>query len=112
MSLSSNRLYTHQIVPSVLPIDKIPTRMGYIIRCSKTRALYKKNQTFIIEENKLVPLEKPTPEGIKKLKETYLKENLTDEWIEYEPLYFSLKEGDYSQPVFKTCLCFEACRVV
>lgn len=99
MSLSSNRLYTHQIVPSVLPVDKIPTRLGYVIRCSKTCALYKKNQTFVCENDKLIPLEKPDHEGIKQLKRTYLKENTTDEEIQYEPSYFSLNNGDYTQPL-------------
>jgi hypothetical protein len=28
--LSTNRLYTHEIKPSVLNIDKIPMRMGYV----------------------------------------------------------------------------------
>src|SRR4029079_302177 len=40
MSLSTNRLYTHEIVPSTLPIDMIPTRMGYVVRCSKMDAIY------------------------------------------------------------------------
>lgn len=51
MSLDMNRLYTHEIIPSILPIDRIPTRMGYVIRCSKTNAIFKNEQTYIINEN-------------------------------------------------------------
>src|SRR5690606_19207153 len=34
ISLETNRLYTHEICPSVLPIEHLPVRMGYVIRCS------------------------------------------------------------------------------
>jgi len=32
--LSTNRTYTHEIVPSTLPVARIPVRLGYVIRCS------------------------------------------------------------------------------
>ena len=48
MSLDSNRLYTHEIIPSSLPIEKLPIRMGYVIRCSKTKALYNDGKTYLI----------------------------------------------------------------
>jgi hypothetical protein len=46
--LSTNRFYTHEIQPSILPIDLIPTRMGYVIRCSNTMAVFKNDQTYIL----------------------------------------------------------------
>src|SRR5690606_15009020 len=49
ISLSTNRLYTHEIIPSVLPIDRIPVRMGYVIRCSKTKAVYKDDKTYMYQ---------------------------------------------------------------
>ena len=56
--LSMNILYTHEIRPSVLLIDKILARMGYLIRCSKTAAIFKDNKTYSNEDNKYIKLEK------------------------------------------------------
>lgn len=53
MSLEMNRLYTHEICPSSLPIDRIPTRMGYVIRCAKTEAVFRSGQTRIIVEGNI-----------------------------------------------------------
>jgi hypothetical protein len=97
--LSTNRLYTHEIIPSVLPIDKIPIRMGYVIRCSKTSAIFKDNQTYINDGDRLVKLEEPTQENIKDLKTMYSKENSSTEMIHYDKLYFSLNKGDYKRPI-------------
>jgi hypothetical protein len=98
MSLMTNRIYTHEIVPSTLPIDKIPTRMGYVIRCSDTIAKYKDGNTYINKGNKLIELEEPDYEGIQKLKNLYYKENMTSEKIVYEEFNFSLNKGDYTKP--------------
>jgi len=99
MSLTTNRLYTHEIVPAQLSIDKLPTRLGYVIRCSKTKAVFKDNQTFIKNENgELTKLEDCTPDKIKILKDTYFKENTSDELITYDNTYFSLNQGDYLKP--------------
>jgi hypothetical protein len=99
ISLSTNRLYTHEIIPSVLPIDKIPTRLGYVIRCSKTNAIFKNCQTYINDDSKCVKLDDPTEDEIKDLKNLYFKENMTDEKINYDKLYFSLNRGDYEKPI-------------
>lgn len=99
MSLEANRMYTHEIIPSDLPVDLIPTRLGYVARCSKTKAVHSDNTTYILEEGKHVPLEAPTPEGIKQLKDQYFLENVSDEHIPYGAIYFSLNEGDYKQPI-------------
>jgi len=95
ISLSTNRLYTHEIRPSILPNDKIPIRMGYVIRCSKTKAVFKNGETFIDH----VKLEKPDIAGITNLKKLYLEENITDNVINYGKIYFSLNDGDYLEPI-------------
>ncbi len=101
MSLAMNREYTHEIVPSILPIEHLPVRMGYVIRCSKTRAIFLDNKSFIeIEEDAtLIPLQKGTKEEINILKELYAKQNLTNEIIEYPFIGFSLNSGDYTKPL-------------
>jgi hypothetical protein len=98
MSLNTNRLYTHEIIPSTLPVDSIPTRLGYVIRCSTTKAVFKDNQTFIINGNKHIKLEEPTEENRKELKEKYYVENLTDELVYYNDIYYSMNKGDYTMP--------------
>lgn len=100
MSLETNRLYTHEIKPSVLPIDKIPTRMGYVIRCSNTKAVFKDNQTYMItDDNKYVKLEKISEDEIKRIKELYKKENSTTEIVDYSNIYVSMNKGDYQKPI-------------
>jgi hypothetical protein len=105
MSLTTNKLYTHEIIPSGLPVDKLPIRMGYVIRCSKTKAIFIDGQTFIEEPSKyegiekLTPLYEPTDDDVKKLKELYLQENKESEIVEYGPTYFSLNKGDYLKPL-------------
>jgi len=99
ISLGMNRLYTHEIVPSILPIDKIPTRMGYVIRCSNTNAVFKDNQTYIDQDGKLIALEEPNGVGVKELKDAYFRENTTIDIMEYGEVNFSLNRGDYERPI-------------
>ena len=99
LSLCMNRLYTHEIVPSILPIDKIPIRMGYVIRCSQTNAVFKNNQTYIDEKSVDTQLAEPDEDGVAKLKKLYFKENSTNEIIDYDKFYFSLNQGDYKKPI-------------
>jgi len=98
MSLNTNRLYTHEIVPSILPVDMIPTRLGYVIRCSTTKAIFKDNQTFIINDNEHIKLKEPTENSRKELKEKYYLENLTDDFVLYNDIYYSMNKGDYTMP--------------
>lgn len=98
ISLKTNRLYTHEIVPSVLPISKIPTRMGYVIRCSNTEAIYKENQTWIIEDDNMIKMEETSLEKMNELKKFYYDENMTCDIINYKKFYFSMNEGDYKKP--------------
>jgi hypothetical protein len=99
ISLLTNRLYTHEIVPSMLPVDKIPTRLGYVIRCSNTEAVFKGGQTFINKDNNLFKLEEPTETGIQELKDLYFKENVSSNIISYGNFVFSVNKGDYEKPI-------------
>lgn len=113
MNLKTNRLYTHEIVPSILPIEKLPTRMGYVVRCSKTKALHKDGETFILENKynidknkthniicniKKTKMVEPDREGVAKLKQLYMLENSTSQKVIYDKFYFSLNKGDYQKP--------------
>jgi len=55
MSLLTNRLYTHEIKPSCLDAKYLPTRMGYVVRCSNAEAVFRQSdqRTCLImnEEN-------------------------------------------------------------
>jgi hypothetical protein len=97
--ISTNRLYTHEIIPSILPADKLPTRMGYVIRCSKTKAVYKDDQTYIENEGKYVKLEDVRDEDRQLLRNLYYAENTSDKIIEYGNIYFSMNSGDYIRPI-------------
>lgn len=100
MPLSTNRLYTHEIIPSTLPIDKIPTRMGYVVRCSNTNAIFKNDQTYIVSHGHNRKLEESTAAGVKELKDMYYRENTNIEMIDYEnKFFFSLNSGDYTKPI-------------
>ena len=98
MSLNTNRLYTHEICPSVLNAENIPTRMGYVIRCSKTNAIYKNNKTYIINDGIESEMVSPDEDGINRLKKLYYIENMTSDMIKYEGFNFSLNNGDYLKP--------------
>ena len=98
MDLSANRLYTHEIIPSNSPVGQVPTRMGYVIRSSKTLALHKNEQTYIENKGEYVKLEQPEESQVAKLKELYALENRSREMVEYPFFNFSLNAGDYSAP--------------
>lgn len=98
--LITNRLYTHEIRPSVLDIDMIPIRMGYVIRCSNLEASYIDDQTYIKENENLVKLEKMTDEMLKDLRDSYYKENKTEEFVDYGKVHFSMNMGDYEKPIY------------
>ena len=98
MSLKTNRLYTHEIIPPSMPIDKIPTRMGYVIRCSSTPAIHRNGKTYIVKNNNEIELVKGSDEDIKAVKDLYYKENTTDEMVYYKDIHFSMNDGDYLEP--------------
>ncbi len=92
-------MYTHEVVPSTLQVDKIPTRLGYVIRCSHTTAVHKENITFISTGGNDAELQRPTEADRAKLKKLYQQENMTHDFIEYGDIKFSLNEGDYKKPM-------------
>lgn len=98
--LSTNRLYTHAIKPPVLPIDKIPTRLGYVVRSSKMEAVFREGQTYLKEAGGMICLEPMTPEAMEELRATYREENISAEMIQYGQVHFSMNQGDYLQPQY------------
>jgi hypothetical protein len=98
--LSTNRLYTHEIKPSILNIDKIPTRMGYVARCSNKEAVFMEDEVYIKENGELIKLQTMQYEGMAHLKETYRIENISEETIEYGKIDFSMNLGDYQKPIY------------
>ncbi len=99
MPLSTNRLYTHEIRPSALDAELLPTRLGYVVRCSSTEAVHKDGHTFLKRGGTLVDLEPPTPEGMAALRGLYAKENKSTAFIDYgDRFLFSMNTGDYLAP--------------
>ena len=98
--LSTNRLYTHAIRPPVLNADLMPTRMGYVVRCSGTEAIHERGQTYIIEDDRRVLLADMESSEAQALRTTYLTENATDEHVSYRGIYFSMNAGDYMKPIY------------
>lgn len=99
MPLSTNRLYTHEIRPSPLDADLLPTRLGYVVRCSSTEALHRDGHTFLKMDGKFVDLEPATPEGMAALRKLYAEENKTQGFIDYgNKFLFSMNTGDYLAP--------------
>ncbi len=101
MPLSTNRLYTHEIRSSMLDAKMLPTRMGYVVRCSTTEAVHKCGNTFLKREN-LILLEPPTSEGMASLRKLYAAQNKTTGSIDYgDEFLFSMNQGDYTAPKYE-----------
>ncbi|WP_030851882.1 hypothetical protein [Streptomyces sp. NRRL F-4474] len=99
MPLSTNRLYTHEIRPSTLNAEALPTRLGYVVRCSSAEAVHRNGQTFLKRAGDLVELGPPTPEGMDELRRLYAEENRTSSFIDYgDQFLFSMNSGDYVAP--------------
>ncbi|MEX0172044.1 hypothetical protein [Streptomyces sp. LMG1-1-1.1] len=99
MPLSTNRLYTHEIRPSTLDAALLPTRLGYVVRCSSAEAVHKNGDTFLKVAGDLVKLRPPTPAGLDELRRLYAEENRTSSFIEYgDEFRFSMNTGDYLAP--------------
>lgn len=99
MPLSTNRLYTHEIRPSTLDAELLPTRLGYVVRCSNAEAVHTHGRTFLKMDGKLVELAPPTPEGMSELRRLYAEENRTPARIDYgDDIPFSMNMGDYLAP--------------
>lgn len=101
MPLSTNRLYTHEIRSSMLDARMLPTRMGYVVRCSATEAVHKGGNTFLKTGETLTMLEPPTPEGMALLRALYAEQNKTETLIDYgDKFLFSMNQGDYAAPEY------------
>ncbi|MFO0762889.1 MAG: hypothetical protein U0359_41015, partial [Byssovorax sp.] len=99
MPLSTNRLYTHEIRSSTLNAEMIPTRLGYVVRCSNAEAVHKEGQTFLKMNGGLVELAPPTPEGMSELRRLYAEENRSYAVVDYgDNILFSMNAGDYLAP--------------
>jgi hypothetical protein len=99
MPLSTNRRYTHEIQASMLNAEMLPTRLGYVVRCSKTRAVHTQGRTFLDLDGERVPMEPPTEEGMRELRALYAEENRSDAFIDYGDRFrFSMNAGDYQAP--------------
>ncbi|WP_344468030.1 hypothetical protein [Kitasatospora kazusensis] len=99
MPLSTNRLYSHEIRPSALDAELLPTRLGYVVRCSDAEAVHRHGRTFLKVAGDLVELGPPTPEGMDELRRLYAEENRTSSFIDYgDELLFSMNTGDYLAP--------------
>ena len=99
MPLSTNRLYTHAIRPSMLDASQLPTRLGYVVRCSNAEAVHKDGQTFLKVAGDVVELEPPTEDGMDELRRLYAEENRTTAFIDYgDKILFSMNAGDYDAP--------------
>ena len=83
----------------MLDAELLPTRLGYVVRCSSTEAVYKNGHTFLKTDEKLVKLAPPTPDGINELRKLYAEENKTPAFIDYGGKFlFSMNTGDYIAP--------------
>lgn len=99
MPLSTNRLYTHEIRPSALDAGLLPTRLGYVVRCSGTEAVHRDGRTFLDAAGELVELEPPTEAGMDELRALYAEENRSPSFVDYGGRFrFSMNAGDYLAP--------------
>ena len=85
-----------------LPVDKIPTRMGYVMRCSKTRAIHRDGQTFLENDGQERLLEPMNEKDMDAIKSLYWQENSTEDRIVYPLFFTSLNDGDYLEPLNPT----------
>ncbi|MFG3256175.1 hypothetical protein [Streptomyces sp. NPDC048172] len=99
MPLSTNRLYTHEIRPSTLDATQLPTRLGYVVRCSSAEAVHKDGHTFLKTGGERVKLGPPTTAGMDELRRLYAEENRSPSFIDYgDEFLFSMNTGDYVAP--------------
>lgn len=99
ISLGINRLFTHETKPSVLPVERMPVRLGYVMRCSKTKAVFRDGHTHIVDDSDAeLPLQPMTSSDAVAIKELYRVENITDQQVVYPLFTTSFNNGDYMPP--------------
>lgn len=98
--LSTNRLYTHEIKPSCAPLKNLPTRLGYVVRCSNQQAVHSNNNTFIIDEhNERIKLQQATENDLIKIRKLYMIENTSSDYPDYSNVkHLSMNNGDFLSP--------------
>lgn len=83
----------------MLDAELLPTRLGYVVRCSGAEAVHRGGRTFLKAGGELVELEPATVEGMDELRRLYAEENRTSSYIDYGgELSFSMNTGDYVAP--------------
>jgi hypothetical protein len=98
--LSTNRLYTHEIVPSIVDIEYLPIRMGYVVRCSKTVCVHKDGKNYVVDSlGDLVEMREMNEIEFRELKALYFTENTSADFIEYPFFHSSMNNGDYLPPI-------------
>ncbi|MEZ4364098.1 MAG: hypothetical protein R3B48_28250 [Kofleriaceae bacterium] len=103
MPLSTNRLYTHEIRSAALDAEQLPTRLGYVVRCSSAEAVHVEGQTYLKRGRELVKLAPPTDEELQELRALYAQENKSAAPMDYGSGHdFSMNEGDYLAPRLRT----------
>ncbi|MFF4344413.1 hypothetical protein ACFY00_31380 [Kitasatospora sp. NPDC001540] len=99
LPLSTNRRYTHEIRPSALDAALLPTRLGYVVRCSNAEAVHRDGRTYLKTADGPVELGPPTEAGTAELRRRYAEENRSASFVDYGARFpFSLNEGDYRAP--------------
>ena len=98
INLETNRLYTHEIRPSALDVNKLPTTIGYVIRCSNTNSVFKENKTFIKENGSLYESRYGNEEEFTDLRAIYQVENRYIEKVDYGKIHFTMNKGDLEMP--------------
>ena len=104
--LSTNRRYTHEIRPSSLPVPYLPTRLGYVARCSKTRALHSAARgTRVVSARDGLPrvLVPGSAADLRSLRSLYFAENTSCDAVRYGDahgdVFFSMNGGDFLAPM-------------
>jgi hypothetical protein len=100
IDLETNRNYTHEIVPSILPSEIVPVRCGYVLRCSDVKSIHKQGKThYEFTKNKFKLLKPLTAQKARDLKALYAQENQSSKLVNYPDIDFSMNAGDYTQPL-------------
>ncbi len=107
MPLSTNRLYTHEVVPSVFPPEVLPVRLAYTLRCSNRVAVHRGGRTYFAHSSdgigEMVPMEDVQEQSAAVLQQLFAEENLTSRRIRYNEddavWNFSFSRGDYMRPL-------------
>jgi hypothetical protein len=99
--LSTNRMYMHEIVPSTHNMQYLPTRMGYVVRCSKTLCIHKDGKNYIVnDQGTLVEMSDMTQQDFQELKRLYYHENTSAQVVDYPFFNSSMNHGDYLPPIY------------